>query len=45
LFEPTECLVELVDVVGMMWNFKTRWLLHIHGFGEGALKNELFISI
>jgi len=42
MFEPIECLVELVDMVGMMWILKTRWLIHIHGFKEGAIEECTF---
>ena len=33
LFEPIERLVELVDVVGILGVFKSRWLLYIHQLG------------
>jgi hypothetical protein len=38
LFKPIERLMELVDVVGNLWIFKSRWLLNIDQFGNWSIK-------
>ena len=38
LLKPIECLLKFVDVVGELEIFKTRWLLNIDKFLNGAIE-------